>query len=171
MFDGTIFAQTMLVPFLRPKLVPPQIRFAPQIRPRCPPVNRPYVPSGRSWGTSGFNFGVSGFGVAWFWVCLGGLFGDGQADSGCSGVFAQVVEGAQVDAGCRGGGLRRLCVQQGGGQAGRVADGGPVGAEQGPDDPRGQVQVPAHPGGEHMVGEVELAVVAAGPPASPPRFW
>ena len=43
-----------------------------------------------------------------------------------------------------------------------MADGGPVGAEQGADDRGGQVQVLAHPGGEQVVGEVELAVGPAG---------
>ena len=85
--------------------------------------------------------------------------GDGDAVAG--GVFAQVAEGAQADAGRRGGGRLRLAGEQAGGQGGGVADGGAVGAEQGADDLGGQVQVLAHPGGEQVAGEVELAVAAA----------
>src|ERR1700757_968118 len=78
------------------------------------------------------------------------------------GVFAQVGEGAQADAGGRGGRRCREAGEQGCGQGGGVADGGAVGAEQGADDLGGQVQVLAHPGGEQVAGEVELAVGAAG---------
>ena len=73
------------------------------------------------------------------------------------GVVAQVVEGAQPDAGGRGGGRLVLAGQQAGGEADRVADGGEIGAEQGADDLQRQVQVRAEAGGEHVIEQVDFA--------------